>query len=220
MAKASSLLKPLLLASTVLVSIIGQLKPWPSSLSHPLIPIDAAAKLHTDQQSISAASTDFGCLVSASPAAVFHPSSPLDISNLILSSYNSPDPFAISPRGHGHSIRGQALAPGGIVIEMAALAKGHGRIVVTHESSQACYVDAGGEQLWIDVLRETLKHGLAPQSWTDYLYLTVGGTLSNAGVSGQAFRHGPQISNVHELDVVTGTNNITGLLHFFFTRVQ
>lgn len=72
--------------------------------------------------------------------------------------------------------------------------------------SEVCYVDAGGEQLWIDVLRETLKHGLAPLSWTDYLYLTVGGTLSNAGVSGQAFRHGPQISNVHELDVVTGTD--------------
>ncbi|KAJ0964494.1 hypothetical protein J5N97_025632 [Dioscorea zingiberensis] len=66
------------------------------------------------------------------------------------------------------------------------------------------YVDAGGEQLWIDVLHETLKHGLAPRSWTDYLYLTVGCTLSNAGVSGQTFLHGPQISNVHELDVVTG----------------
>jgi cytokinin dehydrogenase len=32
----------------------------------------------------------------------------------------------------------------------------------------------------------------------------VGGTLSNAGISGQAFHHGPQISNVYELDVVTG----------------
>jgi cytokinin dehydrogenase len=40
--------------------------------------------------------------------------------------------------------------------------------------------------------------------WTDYLRLTVGGTLSNAGIGGQAFRHGPQIANVHELDVVTG----------------
>ncbi|KAE8714048.1 Cytokinin dehydrogenase 7 [Hibiscus syriacus] len=31
-----------------------------------------------------------------------------------------------------------------------------------------------------------------------------GGTLSNAGVSGQAFRYGPQTSNVTELEVITG----------------
>jgi cytokinin dehydrogenase len=66
-------------------------------------------------------------------------------------------------------------------------------------------VDAGGEQLWIDVLRATLRHGLSPRVWTDYLRLTVGGTLSNAGIGGQAFQHGPQIANVQELDVVTGT---------------
>uniref|UniRef100_M8CLD2 cytokinin dehydrogenase n=1 Tax=Aegilops tauschii TaxID=37682 RepID=M8CLD2_AEGTA len=67
------------------------------------------------------------------------------------------------------------------------------------------YVDVWGGELWIDVLNWTLSHGgLAPRSWTDYLYLSVGGTLSNAGISGQAFHHGPQISNVYELDVVTG----------------
>ncbi|EHA8591298.1 putative Cytokinin dehydrogenase 5 [Cocos nucifera] len=78
------------------------------------------------------------------------------------------------------------------------------RVRVSQEGSVLSYVDAGGEQFWIDVLQETLKYGLAPRSWTDYLYLTVGGTLSNAGVSGQAFLHGPQISNVYELDVITG----------------
>jgi len=70
------------------------------------------------------------------------------------------------------------------------------------------YIDAGGEQLWVDVLQAALAHGLTPRSWTDYLHLTVGGTLSNAGISGQAFRYGPQISNVLELDVVTGTGEV------------
>lgn len=70
------------------------------------------------------------------------------------------------------------------------------------------YVDVWGGELWVDVLRSTLEYGLAPRSWTDYLYLTVGGTLSNAGISGQAFNHGPQISNVHELDVVTGKGEL------------
>ncbi|KAL9275371.1 Cytokinin dehydrogenase 4-like protein [Drosera capensis] len=41
------------------------------------------------------------------------------------------------------------------------------------------------------------------------LYLTVGGTLSNAGISGQTFRYVPQISNVYELDVANATLGCT-----------
>jgi hypothetical protein len=48
------------------------------------------------------------------------------------------------------------------------------------------------------------------------LYLTVGGTLSNAGISGQTFRFGPQISNVHELDVITGMHTISMYFHIFY----
>ncbi|GMP70040.1 hypothetical protein CsSME_00029068 [Camellia sinensis var. sinensis] len=70
------------------------------------------------------------------------------------------------------------------------------------------YVDVYGGKLWINILHESLKHGLAPKSWTDYLHLTIGGTLSNAGISGQAFCHGPQISNVHQLEVVTGQHRM------------
>lgn len=66
------------------------------------------------------------------------------------------------------------------------------------------YVDVWVGELWIDVLNYMLRYGLAPKSWTDYLYLSVGGTLSNGGISGQAFNHGSQISNVYELDVITG----------------
>jgi cytokinin dehydrogenase len=66
------------------------------------------------------------------------------------------------------------------------------------------YADVSGGAMWIELLEQSLKLGLAPRSWTDYLYLTVGGTLSNAGISGQAFKHGPQISNVLQMEVVTG----------------
>ncbi|GAB2291809.1 Cytokinin dehydrogenase 5 [Dionaea muscipula] len=80
-------------------------------------------------------------------------------------------------------------------------------------SSTSYAVDAWGGELWVDVLRATLEHGLAPKSWTDYLYLSVGGTLSNAGISGQAFIHGPQISNVLQLDVVTGKGEVVTCSH-------
>ncbi|CAL9125873.1 unnamed protein product [Musa acuminata var. zebrina] len=200
---------------TSLISIVGQLRPWPPTLPQGLLTLDIAGEVLLDPDATAGFSTDFGCLARAAPAAVLRPSAPDDIAALVRFSYSSPQPFAIAARGHGHSIRGQALAPGGVVVDMASL--GHGRadrISVSFDNAPLVwYVDAGGEQLWIDVLHETLKHGLAPRSWTDYLYLTVGGTLSNAGVSGQAFRHGPQISNVYELDVITGKGEMITCSH-------
>ncbi|KAG9157051.1 hypothetical protein Leryth_009093 [Lithospermum erythrorhizon] len=69
----------------------------------------------------------------------------------------------------------------------------------------AGYADVCGGAMWSEVLKDCIEnYGLSPRSWTDYLDLTVGGTLSNAGVSGQAFRYGPQTENVTELEVVIG----------------
>ncbi|CAD6240293.1 unnamed protein product [Miscanthus lutarioriparius] len=172
-----------------------------------------AARIRTDAEATARASTDFGTNVTVDearrPAAVFYPSCAADIAALLRASSASASPFPISARGRGHSTRGQATAPGGVVIDMASLAGRHSsaasRLAVSVVGS---YIDAGGEQLWVDVLHAALAHGLTPRSWTDYLRLTVGGTLSNAGISGQAFRHGPQISNVLELDVVTGTGEV------------
>ncbi|CAL4978423.1 unnamed protein product [Urochloa decumbens] len=167
-------------------------------------------RFRTDDAATALASTDFGTNVSAAaarPAAVFYPSTPADIAALLRASSSSASPFPVSARGRGHSTSGQAAAPGGVVIDMASLGRGGGgeRLAVS-----ACgrYIDAGGERLWVDVLHAALARGLTPSSWTDYLHLTVGGTLSNAGISGQAFRHGPQISNVLELDVITGTGEM------------
>ncbi|XP_031487867.1 cytokinin dehydrogenase 3-like [Nymphaea colorata] len=161
-----------------------------------------------DSHAITRASTDFGRMHRNVPSAVFRPPSTNSISAFIKLSYESVEPFPITARGHAHSLHGQAQAGNGVVIEMMSLNSG----AINNEnansfgcsSEEKCYIDVGGGELWIDVLRKTLKHGLAPRSWTDYLYLTVGGTLSNGGISGQSFRHGPQISNVLELDVITG----------------
>ncbi|KAJ1433400.1 Oxygen oxidoreductase covalent FAD-binding site [Sesbania bispinosa] len=163
-------------------------------------------KLHNDPETIQLASRDYGNIVQEFPAAVFHPSSINDIASLIKTSYNSSVPFNIAARGQGHSTRGQAMARDGVVIDMSSFRKQRNGVAisVSEDPLMGYYVDVGGEQLWIDVLDATLEHGLAPVSWTDYLYLTVGGTLSNGGISGQAFRYGPQISNVHEMDVITG----------------
>ncbi|CAB4296258.1 unnamed protein product [Prunus armeniaca] len=170
-------------------------------------------QLSVDPSDVDTASKDFGLMTRAEPLAVLHPGSAQDVARLVRAAYSSAHGFTVSARGHGHSINGQAQTNNGVVIEMngggssgrvmSRVRSGSGRV-----SEKGMYVDAWGGELWIDVLMSTLEYGLAPKSWTDYLYLSVGGTLSNAGISGQAFNHGPQISSVDELDVVTGRGEL------------
>ena len=195
----------LALVTSFLSVVAGQLRPLPAAgLPGDLFSLGIASRLRADRNATAKASTDFGQMVRAAPEAVFHPRAPADIAELIRFSASSPAPFPVSPRGQGHSWRGQSLAPGGVVVDMRSMGRGARINVSAAAGAEPAYVDAGGEQLWADVLRAALRHGLAPRVWTDYLRLTVGGTLSNAGIGGQAFRHGPQIANVHELDVITG----------------
>ncbi|KAL6226696.1 hypothetical protein ACLB2K_000657 [Fragaria x ananassa] len=169
------------------------------------LPYDVASKLHNDSQSINSTASDWGHIVHEYAAAVLYPNSTNDIATLLQFANNGSTTFGIAARGQGHSARGQAMAKDGIVINMTTLNNMGSRIVVSQSGE---YADVGGEQLWIDVLRATVDQGLSPVSWTDYLYLSVGGTLSNAGISGQTFRYGPQITNVYELDVVTGKGDV------------
>ncbi|KAL3514686.1 hypothetical protein ACH5RR_027403 [Cinchona calisaya] len=166
-------------------------------------------RLSVDPLDMENASLDFGGVQRAEPLAVFHPYSAQDVAWLVKAAYESAHGFTVSARGHGHSINGQAMTTNGVVIRMSRrLGYNERPPVATKVYEKFMHVDVWGGELWIDVLRSTLKYGLAPKSWTDYLYLSVGGTLSNAGISGQAFNHGPQISNVYELDVVTGKGEL------------
>uniref|UniRef100_A0A0E0JPE3 cytokinin dehydrogenase n=1 Tax=Oryza punctata TaxID=4537 RepID=A0A0E0JPE3_ORYPU len=194
-----------------------------STVGLPVEPADEAAmqlggvgvgggRLSVEPSDVMEASRDFGRLTSAEPLAVFHPRGAGDVAALVKAAYGSASGIRVSARGHGHSISGQAQAAGGVVVDMS-----HGwraeaaerTLPVYSPALGGHYIDVWGGELWIDVLNWTLAHGgLAPRSWTDYLYLSVGGTLSNAGISGQAFHHGPQISNVYELDVVTGKGEV------------
>ncbi|XVF75736.1 hypothetical protein PTKIN_Ptkin13bG0210900 [Pterospermum kingtungense] len=157
-------------------------------------------------ENLEHASKDFGNIYHNLPMAVLHPKSVSDISSTIKHILNmgSAEKLTVAARGHGHSLQGQAQAYQGVVINMESLEPPSMYV----NTGEAPYVDVSGGELWINILHETLKYGLSPKSWTDYLHLTVGGTLSNAGISGQAFRHGPQINNVYQLEVVTGTGEV------------
>ena len=159
--------------------------------------------LSFDENSLNKASKDFGNRYQYHPMAVMYPKSVSDIATTVKHIWHMghSSHITLAARGHGHSLQGQSQTHGGIVIKMESLKLPEMQIHVGNSSPS---VDVSGGELWINILHETLKYGLAPKSWTDYLHLTVGGTLSNAGVSGQAFKHGPQISNVQQLEIVTG----------------
>ncbi len=65
--------------------------------------------------------------------------------------------------------------------------------------SDRVVVDAGAT--WSEVLAATLPRGLTPPVLTDYLGLSVGGTLVVGGVGGTISRFGLQSDNVVEMDV-------------------
>lgn len=150
------------------------------------------------------ASKDFGGMHSVKPLAFIRPAGTDDVARVVKSAARSSN-LTVAARGNGHSINGQAMADRGFVIDMRSM-EDHFQLI---RINGLAYADVPGGALWEDVLKWSVSEsGLAPRSWTDYLSLTVGGTLSNGGVSGQAFRYGPQTSNVTELEVVTGKGEI------------
>lgn len=154
--------------------------------------------LDTDENALAWAAHDYGDTVHDRPTAVLRPANAADISTVIkhAGEYN----LAVVPRGQGHSTSGQAQAPDGIVVDMTGLSTIH------EVGPDRVVVDAGAR--WSDVLRATLPHGLTPPVLTDYLELTVGGTLSVGGLGGASHHHGAQTDNVLSLDVVTPTGDV------------
>ncbi|CAH2051229.1 unnamed protein product, partial [Thlaspi arvense] len=168
-----------------------------SEIPNIVLPKSLNLTLITDPPTISAASHDFGNITTVTPGGVLCPSSSAEISRLLRYAANGDRMFQVAARGQGHSLNGQASVSGGVIINMTCLAD----VVVSEDKK---YADVAAGTLWVDVLKETAEKGVSPVSWTDYLHISVGGTLSNAGIGGQVFRNGPQISNVLELDVITG----------------
>jgi FAD/FMN-containing dehydrogenase len=109
---------------------------------------------------------------------------------------------AVSTRGQAHSQSGQTLTEGGLVVTTAGL----GRVLEVDRERRTVVCEGGA--LWRDVVAETLRHGLIPPVLTNNLNVSVGGTLSVAGLGIASFRHGTQADNVEELSVVTGLGEI------------
>ncbi|GAA3219619.1 FAD-binding protein [Streptomyces sp. XM83C] len=156
--------------------------------------------LFTDAASLAAAAEDYGHLVHRRPRAVLRPGSVRDVVAMIR--FCNEHCLPVAPRGEGHQTHGQAQVQGGLVIETGTLA------AIGPVKPHQATVTVGAGAKWSDVARATLVHGLTPPVFTDYIELSVGGTLSVGGIGGQGHRHGVQVDNVTELKVVTGSGEL------------
>ncbi len=129
---------------------------------------------------------------------MLEPGSVQDIARVIR--FANKHDLRVAVRGHGHSIYGQSLVQGGIVIALSSLAEAR------NLPGARVLADAGCS--WGMVLQETLKEGATPAVIPDYLELSVGGTLSIGGISPTTYEHGAMVDNVEALQVLTGEGHI------------
>ncbi len=154
-----------------------------------------------DASTRASAADDFGHIVSETPNAVLVPGSVADIVAIVKFARK----YGISVAGsrglgESHSMYGQAQIDAGVIIDMRALAEIH------EIDANGALVDAGVR--WSELLAVTVPLGKSPPTLTDYIELSVGGTLSVGGIGGQASRYGLQVDNVLEMEVVTGEGKL------------
>lgn len=154
--------------------------------------------LTTDPSTCAAYADDFGHIVHRTPVAILFPESVQDIVKMVK--FARKHGIKVGSRGRGHTAFGQSQVEAGVLIDMGTLADIH---CITPTYAE---VDAG--VVWRDLLQETIAAGLTPAVLTEYISLTVGGTLSVGGVGGTSYRRGAQVDNVLELDVVTGEGKL------------
>lgn len=157
-------------------------------------------EVHAEGVIVQEVSSDFGRMVHRTPQVVVRPRSAQDVQAVLQIAADRQLP--VSTRAAGHTQSGQALSDGGILLDMRSL----NRIGTLDEAGQHIWVEGG--VVWKDLVAHTLKSGLIPRVLTNNLNVTVGGTLSIAGLGIASWRYGAQVDNVLELEVVTGTGEL------------
>ena len=156
--------------------------------------------LLNDAESLAAASGDFGGIWKLKPRYLLRPRDTTEIARTVA--YARKHGLPIAARGVGHSAGAQSQVEDGIAIDMTAMRD----IRRIDAVNRVIEVDAGVR--WQEVMDALLPLGLTPRVVTDWLHLTMGGTVSAGGVGAQSFRHGIQADLVESMTVVTGTGEV------------
>jgi cytokinin dehydrogenase len=139
--------------------------------------------------------TNFGHLHYWRPKLVVKPTSAEDVRQALV--FARRHGLTVSTRGAAHSQSELAISRGGMLLDMKSM---H-RILALDEKARTITVETGA--IWRDVVARTYGKGLMPPVLTNNLSVTVGGTLSIAGIGVASFKHGAQTDNVESLEVAT-----------------
>lgn len=156
--------------------------------------------VYTPDQLPAELTTNFGHIHHWTPRFVVEPRSAGDVQAVVR--FARDHGLSVSTRGAGHSQSQLAINQGGILLAMRSL----GRILGVDARAQT--VDVEGGVVWRDLVHQLERTGLCPRVLTNNLGVTVGGTLSIAGIGVASFKHGTQGDNVAELDVVTAAGDL------------
>jgi len=156
-------------------------------------------RVYTDGTSLQDKSGDFGRMLRRTPGAVVRPASADDVVAVVR--FARAHRLPVATRGEAHTQSGQALTEGGILLDQTSLSK----IEAIRPADPSVTCQAGVR--WMDLVAATVSRGLIPPVLTNNLGVTVGGTLSVAGLGVASYRYGTQADNALELEVVTGAGD-------------
>ena len=163
---------------------------WTSDLARAI-----AGQVLTDESVRASVATDFGRIITRTPAAVVRPKSTEDVARVLK--FAATRRLVVSARGAGHSQAGQSLSEH-IVLDMTSLSQ------IRSVDAAALTVVCQGGVTWRALLAHLAGLRLSPPVLTNNLDVTVAGTLSTGGLGVASWRHGTQADNCVELEVVTG----------------
>jgi FAD/FMN-containing dehydrogenase len=145
--------------------------------------------------------TNFGRIHHWRPQVVVKPARAEDV--LATLDHARRSGLTVSTRGAAHSQSQLAINRDGVLLDMKSM----GRILEVDPARRTITVEPGA--IWRDVVARSYHHGLIPPVLTNNLSVTVGGTLSVAGIGVASFKYGAQTDNVEELEVAT----VDGAVH-------
>lgn len=175
-----------------------------------VVPVPAlTGTLETSPSVVEAFGKDFGHLWDGAgnkPWAVLRPGNVDDIVKIV--NYARANGIKVAVNGQGgsgtdiesHSVYGQARVPGGISIDARGMSK------IISIGANCAVVEAG--VTWAQLTDACLQVGKTPPALPDYLYLSIGGTISIGGIGGTVAKYGLLCDTVRSIDIVTGEGKL------------
>jgi cytokinin dehydrogenase len=152
----------------------------------------------TDAALLANASQDFGALVQGQSRIIIYPrnTSQLEAFLQFVNAQNLP----ITLRAGGGSQSGQSVTSSGITVDTS-------RLDSIEQDQNALSITCSPGVSWRQLVTRLGPQGVLPCVMPMNLNLTVGGTLSAGGFGANSHCFGPVISNVAELEVLTGAGD-------------